>query len=438
MTENNSSNIQQQALWAAALGMFLDGFDLSIMAIALLPLRTDWHLGAAATGSLMASALLGSLLGGLIGGTLVDRFGRRALLLPNVMLYVLGALGSALAPNLAFLWIGRFVIGLGVGMDYPLVATVIAEYSSAEHRGNHFAWTNIAWYVGALISTLIGLMLLPVGPSSWRLMLGVAVIPAAFLLWLRRHIPESPRWLARRGQKDAAHAALATLHPDWSRQALMTSCETFAGPTRRWTILLHKPWRHRLWLSLMPWFCLDVVALGVGLYFPVILRLQGLARNNITAAGINAIFILVSLAGIAFIVPRLDRWGRIPLQKAGFTLMAIGLLLFAIGIPTHDIPLIYGGVGIYTFGTGIGPGVTVMALSVEIFPTELRASAGGLATAVSRLGAALSAVIFPTLETNWGLPYVLVLMAGVAATGLWITHGYRIEPAVQTLESLEN
>jgi putative MFS transporter len=438
MTDNPPSTIQKQALWAAALGMFLDGFDLSIIAIALLPLRTQWHLDPAATGSLMASALIGSLLGGLIGGALIDRFGRRALLLPNVMLYVLGALGSALSPNLAVLWISRFVIGLGVGMDYPLVATVIAEYSSAERRGNHFAWTNIAWYVGALISTLVGLVLLPLGASSWRLMLGAAMIPAVFLLWLRRNIPESPRWLMRRGKKDAAHTALAALHPDWSTQTLTSTCERFAGTVRRWPVLLQKPWRKRLWLSLMPWFCLDVVGLGIGLYFPVVLRLQGLAHNNVTAAGINAIFLLISLAGIAFILPRLDRWGRIPLQIAGFALMAIGLLVFAGGLLLRNVILIYGGTALYAFGTGIGPGVTVMALSVEIFPTELRASAGGLATAVSRLGAALSAMVFPYMEANWGLPSVLILMAMVSALGLWITRGYRFEPATKTLESMES
>ncbi|MHB8254722.1 MAG: MFS transporter [Acidiferrobacter sp.] len=438
MSSELSGRLQRQALRAASLGMFLDGFDLSIMAIALLPLRIAWHLGPAAIGNLMASALIGSLIGGLLGGSLVDRFGRRALLLPNVALYALGALGSALSPNLTMLWISRFIVGLGVGMDYPLVSTVVAEYSSEHHRGKGFAWINVAWYGGALISTLTGLALLPIGPSSWRLMLGAAILPAFVLLWLRRRIPESPRWLMRRGQQEAAHEALRLLHPDWTPLEITTTLETYKGTVRRWPVLLKKFWRRRLGLSLTPWFCLDVVGLGIGLYFPIVLRMQGLADNDIAAAGINAIFLLISTVGILLILSRLDRWGRIPLQITGFALMTLGLLLFALGIAAHHAPIVYLGAAVYSFGTGIGPGVTAMALSVEIFPTELRASAGGIATAVSRLGAALSAVVFPRLEAAWGLTTVLIIMGAIALVGAWVTHVYPIEPAGLSLEAMED
>ena len=436
--DDHPSVLGQQAVRAASLGMFLDGFDLSIMAIALLPLRAQWHLGTGAIGNLMAAALIGSLLGGLIGGRLVDRFGRRALLLPNVALYALGAIASALSPNLATLWIGRFVVGLAVGMDYPLVATVVAEYSGESDRGRGFAGINVAWYLGAFASTLLGLALLGLGPDSWRFMLGAALLPALVLLWLRRRIPESPRWLMRRGSQGAAREALQRLRPALSEAQATDVLARFSGAMRRTTILFQRPWRKRLALSLIPWTCLDIVGLGIGLYFPLILRMQGLAGNNTAAAGINAAFLLVSTAGILFIYRRLDRWGRIPLQTAGFGLMVVGLLLFAFGIAAHEVVSVYAGSAIYSLGTGIGPGVTAMALSVEIFPTELRASAGGLATAVSRLGAAFSAIIFPRLEAAWGLPVVLILMAGVSLIGAGVTRGSPVEPAGHTLEALED
>lgn len=432
-----SDKLAKQAVRAASLGMFLDGFDLSIMAIALLPLRAEWRLGAGAVGNLMAAALIGSLLGGLAGGGLVDRFGRRALLLPNVVLYALGALVSAASPNLATLWLGRFVVGLAVGMDYPLVATVVAEYSPEGRRGRGFAGINVAWYLGALASTLLGLALLAVGPDSWRFMLGAAIFPALVLLWLRRRIPESPRWLARHGRHEAARAALRRLQPAWGESEVAQTLAGYAGTLRRGAILFRAPWRKRLALSLVPWTCLDIVGLGIGLYFPLVLRMQGLADNNTAAAAINAVFLLISTAGILFIYRRLDRWGRIPLQVAGFALMTTGLLLFASGIATHEVVSVYAGAAIYSVGTGIGPGVTAMALSVEIFPTELRASAGGLATAVSRLGAAFSAIIFPRLETAWGLTTVLILMAAVSLVGALVTRGYPVEPAGHTLEALE-
>ncbi|WP_297376008.1 MFS transporter [Acidiferrobacter sp.] len=436
--DNHPDRLAKQAVRAASLGMFLDGFDLSIMAIALLPLRAQWRLGAGAIGNLMAAALIGSLLGGLVGGRLVDRFGRRALLLPNVALYALGAIVSALSPDLTALWIGRFVVGFAVGMDYPLVATVVAEYSAEGDRGRGFAGINVAWYLGAFASTLLGLALLRFGPDSWRLMLGAALLPALVLLWLRRSIPESPRWLMRHGSHTAAREAMQKLHPAWGESKMTDTLASFSGTVRRTAILFQRPWRKRLVLGLVPWTCLDIVGLGIGLYFPLVLRMQGLAADNTAAAGINAAFLLISTVGILFIYRRLDRWGRIPLQIAGFALMVAGLLLFAFGITTHEVVGVYTGAAVYSLGTGIGPGVTAMALSVEIFPTELRASAGGLATAVSRLGAAFSAIVFPRLETAWGLPVVLVLMAGVSLIGAGVTRACPIEPAGHTLEALED
>ncbi|MFA7525437.1 MAG: MFS transporter, partial [Acidithiobacillus sp.] len=106
------------ALGAAMLGMLLDGYDLSIMAVVLLPLHSAWHLHATETGPLMAMALLGSLLGGLAGGVFTDRFGRRKLLFPNIFLYVIGALVSALSPDVPVLFLGRFLTGLAIGLDY--------------------------------------------------------------------------------------------------------------------------------------------------------------------------------------------------------------------------------------------------------------------------------------------------------------------------------
>ncbi|MDA8389496.1 MAG: MFS transporter [Gammaproteobacteria bacterium] len=428
----------RRTLLAAAFGMFLDGFDLSIMAVALLSLREDWQLTPASTGALMAAALLGSLLGGAVGGWLVDRYGRRALLLPNILLYILGAVLSAAAADLALLWMGRFTVGLAVGMDYPLVATVIAEYSETEGRGNHFAHANIAWYVGALTSTLVGLLLLFwAGVGAWRFMLLAAAFPALGLLWLRRNIPESPRWLARKGRATDAQSALTRLHPAWSTERVGEATRGYGQSVRRWRVLFQAQWRRRLWLSIAPWFCLDVVSLGIGLYFPVVLRTEGFAATNVEAAAINAIFLVISIGGVAFAAPRLDRIGRIPLQIAGFLLMAFGLTVFIAGLLAQMPGFVYTGAAFFSIGTGIGPGVTAMALAVEIFPTELRASAGGLATAISRLGAALSAIVFPTMAAHLGLPAVLFSMTLVSLLGALISHWYAIEPAGKSLEELE-
>lgn len=425
------------ALGAAMLGMLLDGYDLSIMAVVLLPLHSAWHLHAAETGLLMAMALLGSLLGGLAGGVFTDRFGRRKLLFPNIFLYVIGALVSAFSPDVSILFLGRLLTGLAIGLDYPLVATIVAEYSQPANRGNRFARVNLAWYVGALLSTGVGWALLFTGDDSWRWMLGSAVVPALGLLWLRRGLPESPRWLARNGHSSAARAALTRLYPEYTSAELSTQLTAFQGHRQSWRVLLHRVWLRRLVLSIFPWFCLDVVGLGIGLYFPMVLRSNGLAGSNGAAAAINAGFLVISALGIIYILSRLDRWGRIPLQSAGFGLMSLGLGLFALCSWNGWIVGIYAGAAVYSLGVGIGPAVTVFALAVEIFPTELRASAAGLATGISRLGAFISAVLFPVFEKSWGIPLVLVVMAIVALLGMLATLIYGVESRQKSLEDLE-
>ncbi|MEY2342472.1 MFS transporter [Acidithiobacillus sp. IBUN Pt1247-S3] len=427
----------RRALGAAMLGMLLDGYDLSIMAVVLLPLHSTWHLHAAEIGLLMGMALIGSLLGGLFGGVITDHFGRRRLLIPNMLLYIGGALLSACSPNLAVLFAGRLLTGLAIGLDYPLVATIVAEYTPSALRGNRFARVNLAWYVGALLSTAAGWALLFTGVDSWRWMLGSAVIPALALLWLRRGLPESPRWLVRHGRTQEADQALSQLHPESTAAARQTMLQGFAAPTHSWRILAQKSWLRRLFLSIFPWFCLDVVGLGIGLYFPLVLRSNDFAPSNAAAAAINAGILCISVVGIGYMMTRIDRWGRVPLQIAGFSLMATGLLGFALASAEHWLVGIYAASAIYALGVGIGPGVTVFAFATELFPTELRASAAGLATGLSRAGALLSAALFPIVEKNWGIPRLLVIMAAISLLAVFVTWRYGIEPRQKSLEELE-
>lgn len=433
-----ASGKNTRALWAATLGMFLDGFDLSILAIALLPLKSQWQPSAADVGTLMAMALLGSLVGGVLGGWVTDRFGRQRLLLPNVMLYVLGAVISALSPDLGILFLGRFVTGLAIGLDYPLVATIVAEYSATVRRGRGFAWVNLAWFGGAVFSTVLGLILLPVGPDSWRWMLASAVIPAVGLLWLRRRLPESPRWLLRQGRSKAAAAALRALEPGLDEDAVRVRLDGFGAQRMSLAPLWQKrAWRRRLVLGVLPWFCLDVVSLGIALYLPSVLRSTQVASSDMAAAGINLIFEIVTASAIVYILPRIDRVGRIPLQKGGFALMAVGLAIFALGVAMPSVVVLFFGSTLYALGLGLGPAVTIFALAVEIFPTEWRASVAGLATSVSRLGAVFSAVLFPILEQRVGVAALLMAVAAVAWLGRAITARFAVESSARSLEALE-
>ncbi|MEL5847938.1 MAG: MFS transporter [Candidatus Igneacidithiobacillus chanchocoensis] len=424
-------------LAAAMLGMFLDGFDLSIMAIALLPLARVWQLSPGQTGSIMAMVLIGSFVGALGGGWVSDAFGRRRLLLPNILLYGLGALWSACSPDLLQLEIGRFLTGVAIGLDYPLVATIVAEFSATARRGRGFAWINLSWFVGALASSVLGWALLPLGDTSWRWMLGSAVLPVFLLGWLRRDLPESPRWLWRRGERKRAAAALAALHPDWDAATQEQALRGYTGQSLPLRDLFRGVWRRRLILAILPWSLLDMVSLGIALYLPEVLREQSWVASSQAAAAINAALLVLSALAIAFVLPRLDRWGRIPLQMAGFALMALGLTIFAWAATGDHALVVLLGAALYAIGLGLGPAVTVIALAVELFPTPWRATVSGWATAISRLGAVSSALLFPILQRDLGLAWVLLLTAALAGLAILVSWRYRVESRAQSLEALE-
>lgn len=429
--------LRNKTLLAASLGMFLDGYDLSIMAIALLPLRQQFLLSSSKIGFLMAMALIGSLFGGLLGGGLIDRFGRKHLLLPNVALYLIGALISAFAYDLSMVYLGRLITGIAVGLDYPLAATIVAEFALSDKRGRSFSGVNLSWYAGALCSTFVGWLLLSLGQDAWRIMFASALVPGVLLYWMRHGIPESPRWLIRKGYGSEAKVSLRSIVDSDDPILIQRILNIYQSPGNKISSIFEKKWVTRLILGIIPWFILDVVALGLALYFPLVLRQLHIVSTSLQAAGINSIYVFITTFSVVLGLNYIDRWGRITLQKNGFLLIAIGLFLFGMGIIFSHLLWVFIGALFYAIGLGFGPGVTSFALAVELFPTEYRASIGGIATASSRFGAILSAILFPIYEKSFGVGPLILVMSFLAVFAALITNRFSFETAQMELEEIE-
>ncbi|HUZ91075.1 MAG TPA: MFS transporter, partial [Methylocella sp.] len=213
LDEASIGKVHRRSAWAAGLGIFLDGYDISIIAIALILLKPQWHLGALQTGLLGGAAIAGAFAGSLLGGPLADRFGRKAIYLMDMATFLVAALASGFAWDITSLVVLRFVLGVGVGADYPLSATYLIEFLPRARRGRITVWVFALWIGGAAVSSAVGLTLLPLGEHAWRYMLASGAIPALGILWLRKNLPESPRWYLRRGRIKEAVAVLAQLVP---------------------------------------------------------------------------------------------------------------------------------------------------------------------------------------------------------------------------------
>ncbi len=192
--------LRRRALLVSGMGFFTDAYDLFVIGIVSTLLKTQWHLGTDQLALLNAVMLGAAFLGALVFGRVADIIGRTRVYWMSAALMVIAAIGSALAPSLAVLIAFRFLLGFGVGGDYPVSAVLMSEYADGKNRGRMVGLVFSAQAVGLIVGPVIALALLGggVGPAlTWRLLLGLGAIPAAAAVWLRRKMPEPPRYQAR-------------------------------------------------------------------------------------------------------------------------------------------------------------------------------------------------------------------------------------------------
>src|SRR5215813_5707993 len=233
----------------SALAGFLFGFDTVVISGAEKTIQSLWGLSPELHGIAMASALYGTVVGSLIGGWPTDRFGRKATLLWIGLLYLVGAVGSALANNLSLFIVARFIGGLGIGISTVAAPLYISEIAPPRLRGRLAGMFQFNIVFGILVAFLSNAMLSGIGANAWRWMLGVAAFPSLLYAFMCLGIPESPRWLlSRKGDRQAGMEVLRRIEPAASgseieKTANEISAAISAGGTTDgfWTRRLRKP-----------------------------------------------------------------------------------------------------------------------------------------------------------------------------------------------------
>lgn len=398
-----TDHILQRVRLVSSLGVLLDGYNLTIIAVALIPLSAVFHLQPASLSLLASSMLLGSVAGGISAGVLADRWGRRTLLIADLLVFLVFSLVSALVDHYVWLVLCRFVVGIAVGADYAISPTYLAEFSPPETRGFNMGAMWVAWSVGAVLSFGVGgIMVIGFAPDlSWRLLFAMGMVPALIGLLMRTRLPESPRWLNR----------------PLRVQNQLKAMPRKSGLGRAWILVL--------W----PWFFYDFASYGLGLLLPLLLTSHGYA-SHATAIWTTGLGALMGGLGSVWAMFRVDRRGRTFWQMRGFMLATGGLWLLAgfLQWRTHAVMVVVAGLMVVNFFMGLGPGLTAGMLPAEIFPTSRRATAQGIATAFSRIGAVVGVFILGVFETRGGFEGVLVATGAASCMGLLLTWLFRIEP----------
>ena len=434
----------QRWLWVFSTGgTLLDGFGIFVLGVAMPLIIAQFHLTPDVVGLIGASLVLGAVFGAGLGGPMADYLGRKPLMLVDMIIICAGAAASALANGAVMLFIGQFLVGVGVGVDFPVSSSYVSEVLPKRSRARSMVATIACQSVGMLLAAAVTLALLKTVNSAqnWRLFLATEGAIALLFFLLRLSEPHSSHWLMSRGRFAEATESFIRLMPEQRQvvlqltgnagnQSLATSVASATSPGI--AILFSRAYRARTVLVAAPWFLMDIATYGVGLFTPIILSAidtSGLTAGAIThdlaaTRGSGAIDLFL-LFGFLLGIWAVPKFGRIRMQAIGFASMACAMLLLMIAVRLSNsslhIPLVFTGFILFNLLMNAGPNSTTFTLAPILFPTQLRATASGFAASVAKIGATFGVFLLPILKGTFGVPAVLGMMAAVGLLGLIVT-----------------
>ncbi len=446
-----------RAVLASGMGFFTDAYDLFVIGIASTLITKDWNLSSDRLAILNSTMLAAACLGAFAFGRYADKVGRKRVYWLVAAIMIAGALGSALSQSFWMLIAFRFLLGVGVGGDYPVSAVMVSEYANRKDRGKLVGMVFGTQALGLIIGPLIALALLGSGAADdvvWRVLLGLGALPAGAVIYLRCRMPESPRYQAQvQGQAAKAAAIVPGAAADGAAADSTPAAET--TPAAAGPVAAARPApagqpqaglraflaNRRLLVMLAGtagcWFLLDYAYYGNTISTPQILSLITPNASTMTKIALQlAIFVVAAVPGYILAIARLDRIGHRKLQVVGFAMMAVCFLIIAIvpGMTTTVAPflIVY---GISYFFTEFGPNMTTFVLPSEIYPVSMRATGHGISAGVGKLGAFIGVFLFPVLQSSMGLRGTLLLTGGVSVLGLALTFVLP-EPAGLSLDDI--
>ncbi|MED3729606.1 MFS transporter [Priestia endophytica] len=397
-------------------GAFIDGYIIGIIAVALAVLQPQFEMSLTLVGIIGMAAYVGMFFGGIIGGYLTDLIGRKTMFILDLSIFVIASIPQFFVTDPVQLIILRLILGFAVGADNPISATYMAEFAPRKHRGALLGGLIALWYVGYALSYLVGYWMLALGDDSWRWMLASSAVPALILLVARLRMPESPMWLASKGRKSEANAIVqrifgkgVILSGSLEKNEKTSFMDMFRNGYGKWTLFIALFWT----LQVAP-------AFAIATYIPQVLGEFGFADGSKEFLG-SAIMSLFYLVGLLPAVYLVEKIGRRPVLIWPFLVSSVVLIVLGITSGWHmsftftiALFIIYG-----IFNTSMN--ILQWIYPNELFPTNIRGTAVGFGTGVSRIGASLSTLLFPLILSKYGLEVTLYVCAALFFIGFLIS-----------------
>lgn len=391
-------------------GPFLEGYVLAIVGVALPQMSESMHINATWSGLIGVAAIIGLTLGTTIGGWMTDKLGRKKMFIFDVSLIAFLSVICVFLSTPFQLFCARLLIGVAIGADYPIATSMIAEFTPRRYRAISMGFIAAVWYLGANTAYLVGYFMTGID-GAWKWMLASSVIPCLVILIGRWSVPESPRWLMSKGRINEANQILQKV---FAKNVVL---EDEKVEETDYLALFKGTYLRRIIFVGLIWLCQAVPMFAIYTFGPLIMSKFGLGVGSTALIGevIIGTFFLIGTIPAMFLA---EYWGRRPLIITCFAVMTVSLIPLGIYAST-SVFLVICCFAIYALFSG-GPGNLEWLYPNELFPTNIRASAMGVAMAISRIGTVISIYILPSFIEEFGTATTMLVGAVISAFGLII------------------
>ncbi|MBS0417068.1 MAG: MFS transporter [Proteobacteria bacterium] len=412
----------------ASGGEFSEGFGLGIIGICLNQAAPQLNLNPVWLGGLGAASLASLFAGALLTGALADRIGRRPVFGFNMAVLGVLSLMQGLVHTRGELLALRLAIGFVLGSDYAVNKAMLIEYTPRRVRGRILGLLSLMWAAGYSTAYFAGFVLSERGPESWRWMLMASAIPCFAVLPIRASVPETPMWLTLNGRSEEA----ARIVRDRIGAAVTPPLATARQEARgTWSELFSPAWRRRTVVACVFFTCLVIPYFAVGTFVSEVM--SALNTQSGYLGGLIYNFSLLGGAALGLLI--VDRVSRRTFLIGSFWLVGCATLALTLWSP---MPLAVMMTLFAVFAGVLSAASNLVYVYLpELFPTTLRASGIGLASAVSRIGSAVSTFLLPLVVATYGVQVALEACAAVLVIGAILCQMWAPETRDLRLENLD-
>jgi len=420
--------------WLDGAGMFFDGYDLYVASGVLASTIQTKFSTLPQNLQFISLTFVGMTIGSLVTGFVGDRYGRRFTYQINLLIFGLASIAAAFAQDMNQLIVCRFVQGLGLGAEIVVGYSTLTEFVPPKSRGRWLAFMAFLVVAGFPATALLSYLIIPVW--GWRPMFIIAGIGSLIVWYLRKNLPESPRWLESKGRTEEAEALMQAIEKEASLAGALPAPSTATpAPQVEATAMLRPPLLQRMLVGCWVLITINTLIFGFVIFLPQFFLRQGLTIAN--SLGYTVVLAAASLVGCAVGAYTSDFIGR------RWSIIGASIVTIVVGwIYSHfsaaSDPMIVLTVGfVLIVAIYVQTAILFGVYTPELFPTEIRLRANGICNTLGRGATVVSPFVVGYLMTTYQLPGVIWLMIGLVIVQIVVVWAWGVEPAQRSLEDVE-